>query len=95
MTELKRIGLLSALKVGFAVFACLGLLAGLFCSGIALAGIPFAPHAHMHLAGLLSLLPLIVCPLAWGIAGGLFTVVGALIFNFASRWVGGLEVEIH
>jgi hypothetical protein len=95
MAVLKRIGLLSALKVGFLVYAGLGLIAGLFCTGIALAGIPFAPHANMHLMGALSLLPLIVCPLLWGIVGGLFTGVGVLIFNLASRWVGGVEVEIQ
>lgn len=95
MTVLKRIGLLSALKVGFLVFAGLGLIPGLFCSGIALAGIPFGPGAHMHLVGPLRLLPLILCPFVWGILGGLFTVVGVLIFNLASRWVGGLEMEIQ
>jgi hypothetical protein len=95
MAVLKRIGLLSALKVGFVVYAGLGLIAGIFCSGIALTGIPFALHAHMHLTGVLSLLPLVMCPLLWGIIGALFTVVGVLIFNLASRWVGGLEVDIQ
>lgn len=94
MTVVKRVGLLSALKIGFVVFAGLGLIAGVFCSGIAPAGIPFGPHAHMPLTGALSLLPLVLCPLLWGIFGGLFTVIGVLIFNLASRWVGGLEVEI-
>jgi hypothetical protein len=49
----------------------------------------------MHLTGALGLLPLVLCPLVWGIIGGVFTVLGALIFNLASRWVGGLQVEIQ
>ncbi len=95
MTIIKRIGPVSALKIGFTVYAFLGLLAGLFCSAFALAGIPFGPHAYVHLTGVLGLLPLVLCSLVWGIIGGLFTVLGAFIFNLASRWVGGLQVEIQ
>ncbi len=94
MAVVERVGPVSALKVGFVVYAVLGLIAGLFCSAIAFAGIPFGPHAYMPLKGALGLLPLILCPLLYGIIGGVVTVVSALIYNLASGWVGGLEVEI-
>jgi hypothetical protein len=94
MAVVKRIAPVSALKVGFVVYALLGLIAGLFCSVIAFAGIPFAPHAHMPFAGALSFLPLILCPVLYGIIGSIITVISAVIYNLASGWVGGLEVDI-
>jgi len=95
MAIIKRIGPTSALKIGFVMYALVGLLAGLFCSVIALAGIPFGPHAYMPFKGIFGLLPLILCPLLYGIIGSIVTVLGAFIYNFASRWVGGLEMDIH
>jgi hypothetical protein len=95
MAVVMRIDPVSALKVGFAVNAFLGLIAGALCTAIAFAGIPFAPHKYMPFAGALGILPLILCPLLYGIFGGVVTMIGALIYNLASGWVGGLEVEIH
>jgi len=95
MAVVKHIGLFSALKVGFVVYAMLGLLAGLACSTIALAGIPFGPHAYMPFSGVFGLLPLILCPLFYGVIGAIATVLGALFYNLASGFVGGLEVDIR
>jgi hypothetical protein len=95
MVVVKRIAPLSALKVGFALYALLGLLAGLVCTSIALAGIPFGPHAHMPFHGAFAVLPLFLCPLFYGIIGSIVTVLGALFYNLASGFVGGLEVDIH
>jgi hypothetical protein len=95
MAVIQRFGPVSALKVGFVVYAFLGLIAGVFCSAIAFAGIAFGPHAYMPLKGILGFLPLILCPLLYGIIGSVVTVVSALIYNLASGWVGGLEVDIH
>ena len=94
MTVVKCIGKFSVLKVGFVVYALFGLLAGLVCSGFAFAGMPFGLEAHMGFKGILGLLPLFLCPLFYGIIGAIVTFVGALIYNLASRWTGGLEVDI-
>jgi len=37
----------------------------------------------------------IVCPIVYGIIGGIAAVIGALIYNLASSWVGEVEVEIN
>jgi hypothetical protein len=95
MAVVKQIGLFSALKIGFIGYAVLGLLAGMVCSAIVFAGIPFGPHAHLPTGGAFGFLPLILCPLLYGIVGGIAMGVGALIYNLASRWVGGLEVHIQ
>jgi len=94
MAVLKSIGPTSAFKIGLVSYAFLGLIAGVFCSLIALTGASFCPM-HMHFPRALAVLPVILCPLVWGIMGGVSAVIGALIYNLASRWVGGVEVEIN
>jgi len=46
----------------------------------------------VHAVGLIAV---VVCPIVWGIVGGLAAVVSALIYNLASGWVDGIEVEIN
>jgi hypothetical protein len=94
MAVVKHVAPISALKIGFVVNAFLGLLAGVVCTSIAVAGIPFGPHAHMLFHGALAALPLILCPLLYGIVGGIAAVLGAIFYNVASAFVGGLEVDI-
>jgi hypothetical protein len=95
MAIVQRIGLASAFKVGLVVYGVLGLLAGVFCSAIAFAGIQFAPHAHMPFSGWGSLLPLILCPILYGTVGGVALLISAFLYNLASGWVGGLQVEVR
>lgn len=95
MAVVKRIGPGSAFKIGLVAYGILGLIAGVFCSLIALAGISFAPHARLPFAGAMGLFAVILCPIVYGIIGGIAAVIGALIYNLASSWVGGLQVEIN
>ena len=95
MAVLKRIDPASAFKVGLATYALVGLIAGVFCGVIALAGISPGPHARMPWAGSLGLLAVVVCPIVYGLVGGIAAVVSALIYNLAARSVGGLSVEIN
>jgi hypothetical protein len=95
MSYLKRIGPGSAFKMGALVYAVVGLIAGVFCSVIAFAA-PAVHHAHMPwVSPSVSLFAVILCPIIYGIIGGIAAVISVLIFNLASRWAGGLEVEIN
>lgn len=95
MAIVRRIGSASAFKVGLVVYGVFGLIAGVLCAAMGLAAVSFAPHARIaFMHGFSSLFALILCPLLYGIIGGVATVVGALIYNLASGWVGGLEVDI-
>ena len=95
MAVLKRIGLGSAFKVGLVSYGLVGLVAGIFCSVFALAGASsLGPHAHMPFVGATGLLAVIVCPIVWGILGGIGAAISVLIYNLVASWVGGLEVEI-
>ena len=94
MAVVKRVGLLSSLKIGAAVYGLIGLLAGVFCSVVAFA-VPSAHHAHVPwISPTVSLFAVILCPVLYGIIGGTVTVFSAFIYNLASGWIGGLEVEI-
>jgi hypothetical protein len=95
MAVLKRIAPASAFKVGFVSYAVLGLIAGVFCSLIALAGVSFAPHAHIPFAPAIGIFAVIVCPIVYGVIGGIADVIGALLYNLAASWVGGVEVELN
>lgn len=95
MTVLNRINPGSAFKVGFVAYALLGFIAGVFCSVMALAGVSFAPHAHLPFSGALGLLALVLCPLVYGTIGAVAALIGVLLYNLAAGWVGGLEVEIR
>jgi hypothetical protein len=95
MAVVKRIGPASAFKIGLVSYGLLGLIAGVFCSLIALAGISFAPHTRMPFAGAMGLFAVILCPIVYGIIGGIAAVIGAAIYNLAASWVGGLQVEIN
>ena len=60
---------------------------------LALAGVPFAPHAHSP--RLVGLFAVVLCPILYGIIGGIGLLISALLYNLASGWVGGLELEIN
>ena len=94
MAILKRIAPASAFKVGLVTYGILGLVLGSLCTAIAFAGVQFAPHAHLPVAGRVGIFAVILCPLIYGLIGGIGAVIGAAIYNLASDWVGGLEVDI-
>jgi hypothetical protein len=95
MAVLRRIGPASAFKVGLVSYAILGFVAGVFCSLIALSGASFAGRAHMPFAGSVGLFAVILCPIVYGIIGGVAAWISALIYNLVAGWVGGVEVEMH
>jgi hypothetical protein len=37
---------------------------------------------------------IIIFPIFYGIIGGVFAAIGAVIYNLVAGWVGGLEVDI-
>jgi hypothetical protein len=89
MAVVKRIGPGSAFKVGFVVYAVLGLVVGVLCALAALAGAPFALYGHMPFAGaFVGVFAVSLCPILYGTLGGIITVISALIYNLASGWVG-------
>jgi F0F1-type ATP synthase membrane subunit a len=95
---IRRIGVLSAAKIGGILGAALGLLAGLMFSAISgLGGLAAAvqqggePGAGWLLG--LGAAAIIVMPILYGMFGFIGGAIQAFIYNLAARFVGGLEVE--
>ena len=101
MATLKRIGPGSAFKVGLATYAFIGLIIGAimaFFSMIAgsltgLSGAQAGAGARAFGFGM-GLGAIIIMPIIYGIIGGIGAALGALIYNLAAGWIGGLEVDI-
>ncbi len=92
MAAIKRIGPGSAFKVALVVDAVLGLiiaipfsLIGMIAGSLASSGFPGAG---------LGLFAIVVFPICYGLIGGIFAALGAVIYNLAAGWVGGLEVDM-
>ena len=95
MAILTRIAPASAFKVGFVTYGILGLFLGALCTAVAFAGVPLGAHAHMPFAGRIGMFAIIVCPIVYGLLGAIGAAIGAFVYNLASGWVGGLEVDIR
>jgi hypothetical protein len=100
MTTLKRIGPGSAFKIGLVTYAILGLLVGIFMAAISAItgslgalGPSGAPGARLFGFGM-GLGAIILVPICYGLVGGIFAAVGAVLYNLVAGWVGGVEVDI-
>ena len=94
MSVLKRVSPASAFKVGLVAYGIVGLIVGMFCSLIAVTGVRFASHAHMPIVSRVGIFAVILCPIFYGMIGGIGAVIAAGIYNLVADWVGGLEVDI-
>jgi len=100
MASLKRIGPGSALKVGAVVYAFVGLIVGIF---MALVSMVAGSLGNMAAGGFgartmgfgLGFSAIIICPILYAIIGGILGALGAVFYNLAAGWVGGLEVDIN
>ena len=95
MATVKRIGPGSAFKIGAAVYGFMGLLFGIIFGLISMLGGALMPASE---AGVFRMFfgvgAVVVLPIVYGILGGVFGALGAVIYNLVAGWLGGLEVDI-
>ncbi len=95
MAVIKRVAPGSAFKVGLLVYGFLGLIIGALCTLFAIFGSPFLSSSQLPIMGrFVGLFAILICPVIYGIIGGIAALIGALLFNLAAAWIGGLEVDI-
>jgi len=101
MATVKRIGPGSAFKVGLVTYAILGLVLGIIAASISgimgsLGGaLGQSATSGASLFGFgMGLGAIILFPIGYGLIGGVFAAIGAVIYNLVAGWVGGLEVDI-
>lgn len=96
----RRIGVLSAAKLGGFIGLLCGLVVGLLITLAYVAGGPAqqaitAPDAPAGFISHLGALAVIAVPLAHTIAGALMAAAYALIYNVAAWFTGGVEFELR
>jgi hypothetical protein len=89
MTEIKKIGVLSAAKV----YAAMGAVGGLFVGAfMTLLGATAKGSAGGLLAGI-GVLAIIILPVIYAILCFVLGAVGAFLYNVIAQTIGGVEVE--
>jgi hypothetical protein len=92
---IKRVGPLSCAKIAAALYAVLGLVAGVFFSLAAIAG---AFAANQEAAGAMGVVfgvgAIVVLPIVYGCIGFVGTLIMAAVYNALASAVGGVEVDI-
>ena len=93
---IKRVGALSAARIGAVVYAVFGLIFGAFMSIVGMAGAMVAPDEGSGVFGMLfGAAAIVILPVFYGVLGFIGTLVGALLFNAAAGLVGGIEFEVQ
>lgn len=92
MTTVKRIAPASAFKIGLVAYGLLGLFLGFLCSMLSLVGADTMglsmPLRHI------GVLAIVICPIVYGLVGGIGAAIAAFIYNLVAGWIGGLEIEL-
>jgi hypothetical protein len=103
MAIVRRVGPGSAFKIGLVLYAILGLVLGIFMAFLSTIagslgglGMPGAGAPGSRVFGFgMGIGAVIFFPILYGVAGGVFAAIGAVVYNLVAGWVGGLEVDIN
>ena len=100
--QIKRVGVFSYAKISSIVMAAMGLLIGIIY------GLIFMVVGGAMMAGggrdsgtagvssvVIGLIMMVAIPIFYGIIGFIAGIVGGLVYNVASGFVGGLEIELE
>ncbi len=90
---IKRVGPMSLARIAGTLYALLGLLIGGVFSLIAVVGGALG-GSESGLAGVIfGAAAVVVLPLLYACVGVVGALVGAVLFNLAAGWVGGVQIE--
>ncbi|MFC3549959.1 hypothetical protein ACFOLC_02915 [Lysobacter cavernae] len=96
---IRRIGVLSAAKIGGILAGVVGLIAGiLLCLASLAGGSADMAHAAQADPGMtwitgLGAMAIVVLPIAYAVFGFIGGAIHAFIYNLAAKFVGGLVIE--
>jgi len=98
MAVVKRIGPGSAFKVGLVLYGLLGLIIGACISLFSLVGAGFMRSQNAPapaIAGMIfGTMAIVMFPILYGVIGGVMGALSALLYNFAARLIGGLDLDL-
>jgi hypothetical protein len=93
----KRLGVLSIAKMYSLIAAVFGLIIGIFY-GVFIAlftALMSSANGGSVAAGGIGILAVIFFPILYGIIGFIAGAIGALIYNFAAGFMGGIELDLE
>lgn len=96
---LKRIGILSLVKMSSIVYACMGLLFGAVLTIVSLIGGALGmASGNDPAAGFFGLLfgvgAIIILPIFYGVLGAIAGAFGGAVYNLVAGVAGGVELEL-
>jgi hypothetical protein len=92
----KRVGVLSLAKIQAVIMAVFGLIIGLFYGLLLGAMSAMMPSGRDGAAmGGIGILSVFIFPIIYAVLGFIAGAIGALIYNFAAGFIGGIEMEIE
>jgi hypothetical protein len=98
---IRRVGVMSAAKVGGALYAAIGLLIGCVFAAISLIGAGFIANSGNHgdmppwFASMFGVAAIVVAPIFYGVMGLIGAAVGAWVYNLIAGLTGGLELDVQ
>jgi hypothetical protein len=97
---IKSVGVVSIAKIAGVLYAAIGLLIGGVFALLGVAGLggswaADSPDAMPFMGALFRVGAVVVLPIFYGVMGFVFALIGAAIFNAASRITGGVRVEVQ
>lgn len=96
---IKRVGPVSLGKILGIIYACIGFIVGLFFSFFMLMGTLLGAAIEDSPEPLVGMIfgvgAVFAFPILYGILGFIGGIITAGIYNMASRWVGGIEVDFE
>ena len=94
MQVLKSVGVLSIARIMGLIYGCTGLLLAPFFLLFAILG-SVAGQNRNPLAGLLGIVFALAMPFLYGLTGFVTGALRGLFYNWLSKWVGGVELELE
>lgn len=96
---LKRVGVMSCAKISGAMYALIGLIAGVIFALFSLVGAGFAAAAAEDASPLLGMIfgvgAVVILPVFYGAIGFCGGLISAALYNWLAGLVGGIEVELQ
>ncbi len=93
MAELRKVGVLSVMKISFVVNLVVGFLAALVMIVFTMVLTPFSGMAGADRPSMIwGPIAIVAIPLFYGIVGSLMVGLGALVYNLLAARLGGIQV---
>ena len=92
---LTRVGPMSWARISGLLYGIMGLIFGACFSLISLFGGFAAPGPESAQIKMFGVAAIVILPIFYGVVGFVFTYVGAVLYNWMARLVGGFELDLQ